>query len=236
MAVILAGGKGARLKPFTMSIPKPLLPLGDMPIVEVVIRQLVAAGFDRIVFTLGHLSHLFEGWLGDGAKWGARIEYIVEDEPLGTAGSLGLLKDTEDNLLVMNGDILTTLDYRRLFDEHTSREAWGTIALSQREVKIDYGVVKASADGTLGEYVEKPVISYNVSMGINMLSRRALRLIPAGNRFDLPELMLAIKASGNPVHCHKTDCYWQDIGRFDDYESASADFVQDPSRFLPLAR
>jgi NDP-sugar pyrophosphorylase family protein len=233
MAVILAGGKGVRLKPFTMSIPKPLLPLGDVPIVEVVVRQLVTSGFDRIVFSLGHLAHLFEGSLGNGAKWGTRIEYIVEDQPLGTAGPLGLAKNAEDDFLVMTGDILTTLDYRRLFEEHASRQAWATIALSRREVKIDYGVVKATEDGTLGEYIEKPTIPYEVSMGINVISRRALQFIPAGVKFDIPQLMLAIKASGNPVRCHKTDCYWQDIGRFDDYQSASADFVQDPSRFLP---
>jgi NDP-mannose synthase len=233
MAIILAGGKGTRLKPFTMTIPKPLLPLGDVPILEVVLRQLAAAGIERVIITLGHMSHLFVAGIGDGARLGLRIEYCFEDEPLGTAAPIRLVADLEDDFLVMNGDLLTTLNFRDLLDTHLRRAAWGTIALHRREVKIDYGVVETAADGLLSNYIEKPIIPYEVSMGINVLSRRCLDFIPAAGPFQMPELMLAMHRAGKPVLCYRTDCYWQDIGRFDDYQQASADFVDDPSKFLP---
>jgi NDP-sugar pyrophosphorylase family protein len=217
-----------------MSIPKPLLPLGDAPILEVVLRQLAAEGFSRVVLTLGHMAPLFSASFGDGSRFGLRLDYCVEPEPLGTAGPLRLVDDLEDDFLVMNGDLLTTLSYHDLVAVHRRRRAWGTIALHQREVKIDYGVVRTTPAGGLHEYVEKPTISYEVSMGINVLSRRCLDYVPASGRFDMPELMLAMCRAGRPVMCHKTDCYWQDIGRFDDYQAASADYSADPGRFLPI--
>jgi len=232
LGVILAGGKGTRLKPFTMNIPKPLLPLGDTPIVDVVIRQMAAAGIKRIVLALGHMAPLFTAVLGDGSRWGVELEYCLEDEPLGTAGVLRLIQDPTDDLLVMNGDILTTLDYQTLFFTHRRLNCLATIALTRREVQIDYGVVVAE-DGYLQDYKEKPSIRYEVSMGINVLSRRCIELIPAGPKFDMPDLLLAIRRAGKPVACLKTDCYWKDIGLFEDYQKASADFVDDPSKFLP---
>ncbi len=233
MAVILAGGKGTRLKPFTMTIPKPLLPLGDMPILEVVVRQLVAAGVDRIVLTLGHMAPVVTAFIQDGTRLGVDIEYCIEDEPLGTAGPLRMVRGLDDNFIVMNGDILTTLDYRELVGRHRAEDAWGTIATSRREVNIDFGVVVASERDLLQDYLEKPTIPYEVSMGINVLSRRCLHFIPPGQKFDMPQLMVAMQKAGGKVICHRTDCYWQDIGRFDDYQRASEDFVAAPLRFLP---
>jgi NDP-sugar pyrophosphorylase family protein len=234
MAVILAGGKGTRLKPFTMTIPKPLLPLGDVPILEVVIRQLAAAGIARLVLTLGHMAHLFTASIGNGSRWGAHIEYCFEEEPLGTAGSLRLIKDPEETFIVMNGDILTTLDYRGLVVAHKNRNAWATVAVTRREVTIDYGVVVTTENGLLNDYREKPTIHYEVSMGINIISRKCLDFIPPMQKFDMPQLMLMLQRAGKPVACYKTDCYWRDIGRFDDYKDASEDFVADRSRFLPV--
>ncbi len=233
VAIILAGGKGTRLKPLTITVPKPLLPLGQVPIVEVVIRQLAAAGITRIVLTLGPLAHLFTASIGDGSRWGVSIEYCVEEEPLGTAGPLRLVKDLEKEFLVMNGDLLTTIDYRELIETHRKREAVGTIAVSCREVQVDYGVVVPTGDGLLQEYREKPSIKYEVSMGINVLSHQCLGFIPPRQKFDMPDLMMAMKRAGKRVVCYRTDCYWQDIGRLDDYQRASLDFEQDPSRFLP---
>jgi NDP-sugar pyrophosphorylase family protein len=231
-AVILAGGKGTRLKPFTMTIPKPLLPLGDTPILEIVIQQLAAAGFSRIVLTLGHMAPLMMASIGNGERWGVTIESVQENEPLGTAGSLRMIEDLDDNFLVMNADLLTTLDYRAMLEYHLGRNSIGTIGLSKREVLIDYGVIQADSQSVLSNYIEKPTIPYSVSMGINMLSRRCLEFIPASGKFDMPELMLAMHRAGNPVHCYQTDCYWKDIGRFDDYQQASDDFSKNPSRFL----
>jgi NDP-mannose synthase len=233
MAVILAGGKGIRLKPFTMAIPKPLLPIGDVPIVEVVIRQLAAAGVRRIAMMLGHMAPLFEATFGDGSRWGVEMEYYREEEPLGTAGSLRMLEEPEEDFLVMNGDILTTLDYRRLMEFHSLKGASGTIAVTQRKAHIDYGVIVRTKTGRLQEYREKPILEYDVSMGINVLSRVSLSFIPPTGRFDIPDLMTAMKRGGKEVFCYDTDCYWQDIGRFEDYEQASADFVNDPCLFLP---
>lgn len=236
MAVILAGGKGTRLRPYTMTIPKPLLPLGDVPILEVVLGQLAAAGFGRVVVTLGHMAHLFAAALGDGARFGLSIEYCVEEQPLGTAGSLRLIEAPASDMLVMNGDILTTLDYGVLLEHHRRTAAAATICLHRRAVHIDYGVVETAPDGSLDRYIEKPVIDYQVSMGINVVSKRALDVIPRDRKFDMPQLMQSLRDAGQRVSCYRADCYWQDIGRFDDYEQASADFSSDPDRFLAAGR
>ena len=161
-----------------------------------------------------------------------KIEYCVEGDPLGTAGALARVNDPEESFLVMNRDILTTIDYRALMETNRTAGAGATIAVTRREVNIDYGVV--IRDGQeLMEYREKPKIDYEVSMGINVVTAESLAFIPDGVKFDMPDLMMAVKNSGKPVACYPTDCYWQDIGRFDDYNRASDDFVADPSRFLP---
>lgn len=233
MAVILAGGQGTRLEPYTITVPKPLIPLGDLPILEIIIRQLKAAGVRRIVLSLGHMSGLFgaylERWKGDGID----IEVVLEDEPLGTAGPLALVDQLADNFLVMNGDLLTTLDYQALFDLHIAKNAWATIAVSRRELEVDYGVIRLTPEGELAEYDEKPVISYDVSMGINVLSRRCLEFIPRGRRFDIPDLMCAMRDQGRRVVGYRSSCYWQDIGRVSDLKQATADFIAEPSRFIP---
>ena len=233
LAIILAGGLGTRLRPYTVTIPKPLLPLGDIPILEVVVRQLVAAGFDRIVLTLGHMPHYFSALLDDGSRLGARLEYQIENSPRGTAGAISLVESLEDDFLVMNGDILTTLNYRELVQVHKQRAAAATIAVASREHRVDYGVIETTSDGLLMKYDEKPRLKYRVSMGINMLSRRCVDYVPATGKFDMPDLLTAMVADGHTVACHDSDCYWQDIGRFDDYERANADFVSNPTRFVP---
>lgn len=233
VAIILAGGKGTRLQPFTMTIPKPLLPVGDVPIVEVVIRQLAAAGINRVVLTLGHMAHLFTASLGNGSRWGVAVDYCYEDKPLGTAGAIRLVKDRGDNFLVINGDILTTLNYRRVIAKHLENGAWATIAVAQRELKVGFGVVVPDNEGYLQEYKEKPVIRYQVSMGINVLSFKAISFIPEGQKFDMPDLILRLQQSGQKVQCYTEECYWQDIGLFADYRRASRDFVADRARFLP---
>lgn len=235
-ALILAGGKGTRLQPFTFTIPKPLLPLGDVPVLEIVVRQLAASGCRRIILALGHMAPLFTAQFGDGSAYGLRIEHLFEREPQGTAAPLRALTDPPEHLLVMNGDLLTDLDYGELFAAHVASGAAATIAVTAREERIDYGVIDVADDGRFVDYREKPTIPYYVSMGINVLSRRALAAVPAAGRFDMPDLMLALHRSGAGVHCHRTTCYWQDIGRFDDYTRASEDFARAPSRFLPGPR
>lgn len=231
MAVLLAGGLGMRLRPYTMNIPKPLLPLGDVATIEVLVRQLADQGFERVVVTLGHLPQLLMSFLGDGSRFGLAIEYVIEEEPLGTAGSLRLVTDLEASFVVMNGDLLTTVDFGRLWHDHGDAARAATITLTSRQVDIDYGVVHVGHDGQLERYEEKPTLQYLVSTGIYVLSRVAVDHVPPG-RFDMPDLMTSLSAAGELVGCQVTDQYWQDIGRFDDYQQASADFTAHPGRFL----
>ncbi len=234
-AVMLAGGKGTRLSPYTAVLPKPLMPVGDQPIIEIMLRQLRSAGVEEVILCVGHLPHLFEALLQDGRRYGIRITYSVESEPLGTAGPIALVLDRlRDDFLVMNGDILTTLSYRKLFEAHLRTGAAATIAVARREVKIDFGVISSGEGGRLDRYNEKPVIHYDVSMGINVLQKRAVAPhLEKGRRLDLPELMTRLHDEGKPVICHRDPCYWLDIGRVDDYQTATAAFAERRSEFLP---
>jgi NDP-sugar pyrophosphorylase family protein len=231
-AIILAGGLGSRLKPYTMSIPKPLLPVGDMPIIEVLLTQLANKGFTKIYICLGHMAPIFQTYLGDGSKFGLSIEYIFEDVPLGTAGALRMINTTAAHVLIMNGDLLTNFDFMEFFNQHLQKKAAASIGVSVRKVFIDYGVVKTDGDSFLEGFDEKPTHQYNVSMGINIIKSEMIRFIPENIKFDMPDFLLKIKSEGENVFCYKTDCYWQDIGRFDDYQKASADFVENPEYFL----
>ncbi len=232
LAVILAGGTGSRLRPFTMVIPKPLLPLGDVPILEVLLHQLAADGFTRVIIALGHMGPLFVTHFGDGSVYGLRIDYVHEDAPLGTAAPLRALKDPPSEFLVMNGDVLSDLSYADLLATHRRQKAAASMTVIARQEKVDYGVIELAKDGSFLDYREKPVIPYFVSMGINVLTPRALAHIPPTGRFDMPDLMLALHRAGERVYCHRCECYWQDMGRFDDYARASEDYVQNPARFL----
>lgn len=230
--VILAGGRGTRLQPYTTTIPKPLLPLGDLPVLEIIIRQLANAGVPRVILTIGHMAPLFTAFFGDGSRFGLAIEYRAEEEPLGTAGPLRDIPDISDPFLVMNGDTLTTLDYGHLIEQHLASGAPATIATVRRHEYIDLGVVETK-DGFLTAYREKPTLDYVVSMGINVLSKHALEWIPKQGAFDMPDLFLALVDAGEKVFCCESDCYWQDIGRFDDFQKATRDFSENPERFLP---
>lgn len=231
-AIILAGGKGTRLRPFTVTIPKPLLPLGDYPIIEIVIEQLKTCGVSRVVLALGHMAPFFTAFLGDGSKWGISIEYCFEDTPLGTAAPLRLIEGWDEDAIVMNGDILTTLDFSKLVEIHKTKGALATVALSQRVVKVDYGVVRTNGEGIMSEYIEKPELPYEVSMGVYVLNPGVRSYIPMTGKFDMPDLMLALRDNGHPVACYSSDCYWKDMGRFDDYEQATKDFLADSSKFV----
>ncbi len=231
-AIILAGGKGTRLKPYTISFPKPLVPIGDYPILEIIIRQLASFGFDRVTISTGHLAELIEAYFGDGSRWGVRIEYVREYTPLNTAGALKLVEGCEDNFLVMNGDVLTTLDYGSLLGLHAKKGVKATIAAKTRESKIDFGVLKLDGEDFLSEYIEKPVYTFSVSMGVYVLSKEVRDLIKDGESIGMPDLLLRLKDSGEKVYCHRSDCYWLDIGRIDDYEKAQEEFEAKKHIFL----
>lgn len=231
-AIILAGGKGTRLRPYTTVLPKPLMPIGDMPILEVIIRQLCRAGFDDLVFATGYLGELVRAFVGDGRRFGHPVRFVVENEPLGTAGAIGLVPDLEEHFLTVNGDTLTTLDYRAFWEFHRASGAIATIASYRRENVVDFGVLECDGDGALREYVEKPVHRYRVSMGINAFRRDVRRYLEPGDRKDLPDLMRELVASGERVLCYESDCFWLDIGRTADHEKALEVFESRRREFL----
>jgi len=232
-AVILAGGKGTRLRPFTAVLPKPLVPLGDMPVLEIVIKQLRHHGFEDLIVCAGHLAQLIMAFFGDGSRWGVSIEYSVEAKPLGTAGPLKLLDGLDEDFLVLNGDLLTTLSFSRLYAFHRERDADATIGTYRRRIESDFGVLDFDENMKLLSYREKPVIEHDVSMGVNVLSPRALSFIEPGRRFDIPELFTRISEEGGSVLGYQEDCYWLDIGRVEDYETAQDEFESKKKLFLP---
>jgi NDP-sugar pyrophosphorylase family protein len=231
-AVILAGGKGTRLRPYTTVLPKPLMPIGDMPVVEVIVRQLRAAGFDRLVLAVGYLPHLFRAFIGDGERFGGPIEFVHEEAPLGTAGALGLISGLHSDFLVINGDTLTNLDYRAFMEYHRKHGAMATIATKARENKVDYGVLEIGDDQGLVRYVEKPVQTYHVSMGVNAFRAEVLKYVPPNRYLDVPQLMQNLMDDGQRVQCYQSDCFWLDIGRPADYERAVEIFQDRRAEFL----
>jgi NDP-mannose synthase len=235
-AVILAGGLGMRMRPYTTVLPKPLMPVGDRPILDVIIRQLARHRFERVTIVTGHLAELIEVFFGDGSKHGLSIDYFREDEPLGTAGALASLDDLGDHFLVMNGDVLTDLDYAVLLSGHVDSGAAATIAAHKRDVDISLGVLQFNdyADPErLTGYVEKPTYHYEVSMGVYAFARRVLDYVEPGKRLDFPDLVLRLIEKGETVRAMRSEDYWLDIGRHDDYETAMDEFERMRDRFLP---
>lgn len=232
-AVILAGGKGTRLYPYTITFPKPLMPIGDTPILEVVLRQLRRHGVEDITMAVGHLAELLMAYFGDGEKLGLKISYSRETEPLGTAGPLALIPGLDESFFVMNGDVLTTLDYGEMVAYHRERGAVATIASHQRDARIDLGVIEADGDGWITDYIEKPTFHYQVSMGIYLFEPSVLHFVERGKRLDFPDLVLKLVAAGEKVQVFPYSGYWLDIGRPDDYERATAEFERLRHEFLP---
>lgn len=235
-AIILAGGLGTRLRPFTAVLPKPLMPLGDpdpMPIIEVVLRQLARHEFRQVTIITGYLTELIEAFCGDGRRFGTAIDYVREVKPLGTAGGLTLLDRPSDPVLVINGDILTTLHYGRMYDFHVQRNAMATIAAYPREVRIDFGVLDFQNDPhILAGYREKPEFQFQVSMGVYILSPNAWDYLQPGVPLTMPELLETMRADQHDIHCFRQPCYWLDIGRHDDYSLASEVFQSRRGSFL----
>ena len=231
-AVILAGGRGTRLRPYTVVLPKPLMPIGEFPILEVIIRQLAKAGFDRLTLAVNHQAELIRAFFGNGAKWGVAIDYSLESEPLGTMGPLRLIKDLPEHVLVMNGDILTDLDFAAFHDAHVAENRIFTISSYVREQLIDYGVLEVDEKRRLVGFREKPRTMHEVSMGVYMVSRSAVDRVPPGKPFGFDHLMLDLIAAKAEVTVKRFDGYWLDIGRPDDYAQAIEQFAEMRGRFL----
>lgn len=232
-AVVLAGGRGTRLAPYTTVLPKPLMPVGDMPILEILVRQLRRAGISRITLAVGHLAALLEAYFGDGARFGVSLDYSYEDEPAGTAGPLALVDGLDQTFLVMNGDLLTTIDFEDLLRRHRARGATATVGLFEKHVQLGLGIVESDAGGRVTNYVEKPTLTYDVSVGIYAMEPAVLEHIEPGERLDLPDLVLRLIADGAQVDAYRFSGTWFDIGRPDDYAAASEHFEQRRDELLP---
>jgi NDP-mannose synthase len=233
-AVILAGGKGTRLRPFTKVLPKPLMPIGDMPILEIVLRQLRCNGFDEITVAVGYLRELLQAFLGTGERFGLNIRYSFEDKPLGTAGPLKLIDNLPSTFLMMNGDILTDFNYKKFMEAHRESKSIMTIGCYERTVKIDFGVIDANKENVVVNYSEKPVLNYNVSMGIYAFNSSVLKYVPQNEYFDLPDLVKLLIKAGERISAFPFKGYWLDIGRPDDYEIAVEKFEAEGLKYFGI--
>lgn len=224
-AIILAGGKGTRLKPYTTLIPKPLVPVGNaMPILEVIIRQLTRQGYSRITITVNHLAELIRAFFGDGRKWGVSIDYSVEDKPLGTIAPLTLIDDLPEDFLVMNGDILCDLDYGAFFRHHRAKRNSVTVSTYARDSRIDFGVIERGRDNRITGFREKPVYHFEVSMGIYCINKRVVRALPKGRPYSFDDLMLDGIRKGEKYMAKPFRGFWLDIGRPEDYDYCNENF------------
>lgn len=236
-AVILAGGKGVRLRPYTTALPKPLVPIGDShAILEIVLRQLAGAGFQRCTIAIGHLGNIIRAYVGDGSQWGLDVDYVTEDSPLGTMGPLlTMLGQLPEHFLVMNGDVLTDLDFAAVLGRHRETGAPLTIATYARTVNIDFGVLSTD-DGRVVAFTEKPSMDYRVSMGVYGVSRSTLTRYTPGLPLGFDEVVLDLLAAGEEPRAFDFDGYWLDIGRPDDYDEANRSFARLRPFLLPPAK
>lgn len=222
--VIMCGGKGKRLRPYTTVLPKPLMPIGDHSILELVLRKLAASGFKSITLCVGYLAEIIRAVIGDGEKFGLQIDYVMEEKPLGTIGPLAFIDGLGDDFLVMNGDVLTDLNPMDVVTEHRSKNADLTIATYERNHQIDFGVLHTDSEsGRITDFVEKPTRSYNVSMGIYCLNKSLLKYVPKGEYYGFDHLVLRLLEENKRVQSCIHRGYWLDIGRLEDYEAAQSD-------------
>ena len=231
-AVILAGGRGTRLRPYTASLPKPLVPIDDYPVLEIVLRQLAQHGFTAATLAIGHLGALIQAYVGDGSRWGIAVDYAVEETPLGTMGPVvAMLGRLPEHFLVLNGDILTDLDYGAVLRHHVASGAALTVATCQRQLSVDFGVLEVD-DGRIVAFTEKPTLVYSVSMGVYALSRRTLSRYAVGHPLGFDQLVLDLLREGEHAASYAFQGYWLDIGGPDDYDRANADFSHLRSKLL----
>jgi NDP-sugar pyrophosphorylase family protein len=223
-AIILAGGKGTRLKPYTTVIPKPLVPLGEKAILQILIERLKKFGFTDLVLCVNHMADLIMAFLGDGKKYGVKVKYSFEDKPLNTVAPLKLIKNLPQNFLVMNGDLLTDLDLRKMYQHHMKKKSLITVATYHRKVKIDFGVIEVDRKNNVAVgFREKPEYDYDVSMGVYVFNKKVLDFVPYNRPFGFDQLMLTLLDNKEKVNLYPYNGYWLDIGRPDDYEKANED-------------
>lgn len=226
-AIILAGGKGTRLKPYTTIIPKPLVPIGgEMPILEIIIRQLVRCGYSHITLAVNHMANLIMAFFGDGSRWGVKIDYSVEDTPLSTLGPLTLISDLPENFLVMNGDLLCNLNYKEFYDYHVQKENDVTVSAFKESVQIKSGVLNYDSDYNLTGFVEKPTYFFDVMMGIYCINRKVIKELPKGRPYGFDNLMLDCLKNNRKVEVKIFDGFWYDIGLPNVYDKVNENYEE----------
>ncbi|MCB2209925.1 NTP transferase domain-containing protein [bacterium] len=232
-AVILAGGRGTRLAPYTYVIPKPLMPISDMAILEVILYQMKRSGINKVVLTVGHLANLIQAFFQDGHKYDLDISYSHETKPLGTAGPLAQVEDLTSTFMVCNGDVLTMMHFRELIDFHHKNGGICTIAMHERKHQVDLGIIEQNnGNYEVSNYVEKPTFEYKVSMGLYIFEPAVLKYIPNGEYLDFPDLVLKLLRNGEKVIGYPYSGYWMDLGNHEDYDQANKDFDKMRSQFL----
>jgi len=232
-AVILAGGKGTRLYPYTLVLPKPLVPIGPKSVLEILIRRLKKFGFDEIIISIGYLGSLIKSLCGDGSRWGINICYCEEPEPLGTIGPLTLIEDKlKETFLVCNGDIITDLDIYKFIEFHKEKGGIATIATTKCKTKISLGVIRCNGDSEIISFTEKPEMEYLVSMGIYLFEPEIFNYISKGTPFGFDDLMKTLLFKNIPVYSYIDGGYWFDIGRQEDFRRAQDEFMKNPEKIL----
>jgi NDP-mannose synthase len=231
-AVIMAGGQGTRLAPYTTVLPKPLMPLADRPIIDVLLRQLARSGSEVIHISVGHLGSLIESWIRNEPDYGVPVRFVYESVPLGTAGSLRRVPGLDAPFLALNGDILTTLDLAELAACRARTGSVAAVAVKERTVPVEYGVVHTDGDGNVARLEEKPSLRYTVSMGVYAFHPRILEHMGPDERIDFPDLLTRALEAGETVATYPFDGYWRDIGNHDDYEAAISEFAENPRQFI----
>ena len=232
-SVILAGGRGTRLAPYTYVLPKPMMPVGDRAVLEILLRQMKRAGINHVVLTVGHLAGLMQAFFQNGEQFDLEITYSFEPKPLGTAGPLSMVPGLDRTFLVSNGDVLTTLNLTDLLAYHQEQGAICTIAVHERQTKVELGVVRMDGDRRVTDYIEKPSYDFCVSMGVYVFEPEALNYIPSGEYLDFPDLVHKLLAAGEKVIGYPFKGYWMDLGNPEDYRQANEDFECMRAQFLP---
>jgi NDP-sugar pyrophosphorylase family protein len=233
-AIILAGGKGTRLAPYTTVLPKPLMPIGDMPILGLLLRQLRRHGVREVILAIGHLGALIRAVISDGSEYGLSVSYSNEITPMGTAGPLhNIIDELTGDFLMMNGDLFTTLNFSRLIAHHRENSADATIGIHRRDIKLEFGLIERDGAGRFAGYLEKPTYSHHVSMGVYVFNADAVRGFVREPAFlDMPDLILKLHGAGHRVTCFDDECFWLDAGRPEDYRLANQLFEESPEKFL----
>lgn len=231
-AVILAGGRGTRLRPLTDATPKPMVYLGGFPILGIIIRWLRFYNITDIIIATGYLSRSIEEYFQKGKKWGVTIRYAREVKPLGTAGPLKAIKGLKDNFFLINGDIFTDINYGKLYNFHIQHQSLATLATVKRKISVDYGVLGIGKDQELISYDERPKRFDSISIGINVLHKKCISLISKNESIDIPELVQRMRAINGRIYCYSTNAYWLDIGKIEDFQKAQEIFKRDKRRFF----